>query len=343
MTRPPIVTVYSNFGSVGDDHPLVPADPEGLDFRLYCPKLLRRSPYVKRKHMSPVDMVKLVLSIVHCCLSNLRSSVFVADSMQTGVILSAVLFVLRGKKIVIWGYNVPRRRTGLARALMAPLMRRADRIVVFGTYDIGYSCELYGLQPETFVFTPYSRDEPQPDASAESPFGDEPFLIAVGANARDYKTLFEAVEPLGVNLLVIAREYNTEGLTIPVNTRVLHNIPLQACDELTRRAAFMVMPLDGSEPSCGQVTIVTAYLFGVPVIASSCTGTQDYIANDETGLLVPIGDAPALRAAIERLWNDDSERARLAEGARAWANTHATSEARETQLQRTIRDALSSR
>ena len=344
LTPKPIVAAYSNYAeTIGSKHELIPENPRGHDYELYRPKLLRRSHPRKGKHMSALDGIKLLLSVVHFCFVHRRASVFLADSMQTGVVICAALFFFRSKRIIIWGYNVPRRRTGLARMVMAPLMRRADRIVTFGTHDIEFTSSLYGIDTDRFTFIPYSRLAPNPDPETISPFGDDPFVIAVGANARDYATLLTAIAPLDVNLLIIARKYNIEGLEIPANTRVLYNLGLDQCDELTRRASFMVMPLDATEPSCGQVTLVTAFMLNLPVIATSCTGTQDYIVDDQTGILTELADAEGLRKAIIDLWQDTAKRKRLAENAFQWLEMNASTSARHSRIDSIVEELTSER
>lgn len=49
----------------------------------------------------------------------------------------------------------------------------------------------------------------------------------------------------------------------------------------------------------------------VPVIATDVGGTSEVVVHERTGLLVPVGDAEALRAAIERLWSGPDLCARL--------------------------------
>jgi glycosyltransferase involved in cell wall biosynthesis len=55
---------------------------------------------------------------------------------------------------------------------------------------------------------------------------------------------------------------------------------------------------------------------GRPVVATSVTGNQDLIADGENGLLVPPGQADALRGALERLVADPVLALRLAARAR---------------------------
>ncbi|MGH9473618.1 MAG: glycosyltransferase family 4 protein [Terriglobales bacterium] len=57
---------------------------------------------------------------------------------------------------------------------------------------------------------------------------------------------------------------------------------------------------------------------GVTIVATAVDGTPEIVRHEETGLLVPSGDPPALAAAINRLLQDDAWRARLAQHGRVW-------------------------
>ena len=52
-------------------------------------------------------------------------------------------------------------------------------------------------------------------------------------------------------------------------------------------------------------------------IATECYGTRDYVVHEQTGLLVPAGDATALRQAYDWLAADPALRQRLSAQARA--------------------------
>ena len=58
---------------------------------------------------------------------------------------------------------------------------------------------------------------------------------------------------------------------------------------------------------------------GVPVVASDVGGIPSLVEHDETGLLVPPGDAAGLALAIDRLVQSQDLRSRLAAAARAYA------------------------
>jgi glycosyltransferase involved in cell wall biosynthesis len=66
-------------------------------------------------------------------------------------------------------------------------------------------------------------------------------------------------------------------------------------------------------------SIIEAMSLGVPVVASDVGGIPSLVEHDETGLLVPPGDAEGLALAIDRLVESQDLRSRLAAAARAYA------------------------
>jgi len=58
-------------------------------------------------------------------------------------------------------------------------------------------------------------------------------------------------------------------------------------------------------------TVVEALAVGTPVLATASGGVAEVVRDGENGLLVPLGDAVALGAAVRRYFDDDALRARL--------------------------------
>ena len=69
------------------------------------------------------------------------------------------------------------------------------------------------------------------------------------------------------------------------------------------------------------LAIVEAMAAGVPVVATASEGARETIDEDRTGRLVGVGDVAALARVIEELINDEAERRRLAQNARAVARS----------------------
>lgn len=63
-------------------------------------------------------------------------------------------------------------------------------------------------------------------------------------------------------------------------------------------------------------------MMGHACISTACTGADELIEHEKTGLLVPVGDVDALFSAMCRLSNDSGLRERLgkaaADAAQAW-------------------------
>lgn len=80
------------------------------------------------------------------------------------------------------------------------------------------------------------------------------------------------------------------------------------------------------------LVVLEAMAAGLPVIAARAPGITEAVRNGVTGLLVPIGDAPALAAAMIRALGDPALAASLAGAGRTAAHGHFSAErmARET-------------
>jgi glycosyltransferase involved in cell wall biosynthesis len=83
---------------------------------------------------------------------------------------------------------------------------------------------------------------------------------------------------------------------------------------LLAAADFLVCP-SRHEP-LGNV-VIEAWAAGRAVLAATAAGPRELIAEGESGVLVPVEDAPALAAGLRRLAGDPALRARLAAGGRA--------------------------
>ncbi len=89
-------------------------------------------------------------------------------------------------------------------------------------------------------------------------------------------------------------------------------------DDLVRAyqaADLLLFPSTTAAEAFGLVAL-EAQACGVPVIASDLPGVRTVVRHEETGLLVPPGNIPLLREAIQRLLRDSRLRQRLGEAAR---------------------------
>ena len=87
----------------------------------------------------------------------------------------------------------------------------------------------------------------------------------------------------------------------------------------------------------GVGTVLEAMALGKALIVSDSPGIRDYVAHDETALVVPCGDVMALRAAIERLTREPETRARLGAAARVFIERRCTYAAHVATLATALR------
>ena len=168
-----------------------------------------------------------------------------------------------------------------------------------------------------------------PSFSRDFSFG---YILSVGRDlGRDYKTLFEAVRGLPVQVVVATKPEAVAGLTPPPNVRIRFHVPYQDMSALYAGARFVITPLkradnhDGSETS-GQYGYLEPMAAGLPVIASDKPVVRDYIEHEKTGILVEPENPAALRAAVERLIADEPLRQTLGDAAQQKVLADFTSE-----------------
>jgi glycosyltransferase involved in cell wall biosynthesis len=138
-------------------------------------------------------------------------------------------------------------------------------------------------------------------------------VLFAGRLSRE-KGILELLEAAQGMTLVVAGDG-------PLRARVpgaLGFVPHRELGELYERAAVVACP---SHREGFNVVCAEAMAYGRPVVAGAVGGLLDLVVDDETGLLVPPRDVPALRAALERLLGDEQLRTRLGAAARERART----------------------
>ena len=192
--------------------------------------------------------------------------------------------------------ELARRRPGLVRALLRPAAA-----VICVSETVADAVRSAGV--EAVVIPNGVRVPAEVGAPAEPP---EVLYVGRLSPEKNVDTLVEAVGDL--NLVVAG-----DG---PLRARVpnaLGAVPHAEVERLLERAAVVVAPC---EREGFGLAAAEAMAFGRPVVAAAGGALLELVADGETGLLVPPRDAPALRAAVERLLADRELRERLGAAAR---------------------------
>jgi glycosyltransferase involved in cell wall biosynthesis len=180
---------------------------------------------------------------------------------------------------------------------------------------IGYACEAdgrvmataFGVAPHRLLrnqsaplgdFTPCSATEGR-------------YLLSVGASKRDFATLGKALRGLhhvAARLYVGSRyqdPYLGELPSAVETIEIVHGAAPERMPEVYADARFVVIPLvETYQYSAGSTVALEALAAGKAIIATRTPGMTDFVIDGVTGVLVPRGDAAALRAAVVRLWDD---------------------------------------
>jgi glycosyltransferase involved in cell wall biosynthesis len=268
------------------------------------------------------ELLKRALMCLVLVYKSWNYDILIVDVSTTGLLISLFTIWRKKPKIIISHFNILRHRGRVLRAISGCLFRRVNHFIVHSNNDTQLGTEVYNLPEEQFSFWPYVRRNPATgELSSKYVFKkNEPFILSFGVNARDYRTFLDAIEDTKVNAVIVTREYCVKGLKIPENVKVFFNIPLDDCDKLLGSCLFKVFTFVGSEPSCGQISIVTSFMLGKPTICTDWIGVRDYVADGENGLLVKMKDPADLKEKISRLVSDKQLYGKLSEGAVQWAN-----------------------
>lgn len=186
-----------------------------------------------------------------------------------------------------------------------------------------------GVAPEKLHVIRYSRDEKFFDIQPE--VEQRPgFVLSLGeSRSRDYKTLFQAVDGLPLDMLVAASGHwyarekrRNVNFELPSNVTVTERLPIAHLRRLYAQSQFVILPVYDSIYSAGATSSLEAMAMGRPVIATRSRGIQDYVIDGETGILVEPGDDKAMRAAICDLLSNPEKAKRMGRNARERVEQH---------------------
>ena len=235
----------------------------------------------------------------------------------------------RKPRLIAYNYNLGGLPDGIRRRLARFVAREVDVYVVHAPCEVARYAAYLDVPPDRVRFVPLQRGR---IAIARVEETDAPFLLAMGSAHRDYGTLIEAVEPLAIPVVIVTKTSEAAALPRSPHVTVHSNLSERECLELMSRARLSVTPVANLVTASGQVTFLNAMMLGVPVVATECPGTEGYVENGRTGLLVPPFDASAMRTAIAVLWDDPDRRAALAGAAQREAATRFSDEAAAAAL-----------
>ncbi len=248
-----------------------------------------------------------------------RTDVVLSDGEHVGIPLALAMRARRctTPHIVIGHHLGSPRKAPLFR--WAKANRRMDRVLVHSPNQIDLLHRRLGFSLEQLHLVPYGVDT---EYWAPGPRVEEADLVlSTGREHRDHRTLVDAVG--GTARLFVtdssahsprARRRGPQEWPEWVERRALSHLDLR---ERYDRAAVVVVPLLPTSYPFGITSLLEAMAMAKPVVVSDTEGLQGIVEHGRTGLLVPPGDATALRRAIRGLLEDADAREGLGQAARA--------------------------
>lgn len=204
--------------------------------------------------------------------------------------------------------------------LLRGWLRYVDHLTVPSAWEAAYYGQILGLaagQVSICHLGAYDLAAEVPLAGPAPVSTAEPYLFSGGRTDRDYRTLLEAVAGSGVRTVIAARPYAVRGLRLPAEASVSDLLALKEYVAVIAQARAVVVPLAQVNHAAGLSLVLDAMTLGRPVICSDIPAVRDYVAHGVTGVLVPPGDAAALRDAIAAVVGDRAYAEALGRAGRA--------------------------
>lgn len=231
-----------------------------------------------------------------------------------------------GPRVVMSDATWKRGRSRLDRLAGRVAIRLLDSPIVtycvLSTDEVQRFPKAWRVAPERVRFVPWPYIL-SPGERVDPPDGR--WIFAGGDSLRDYEPLIEASRGLPTSVYIATRRREVASRAdLPPTVRAGAASP-ERFIELLRGACIVVVPLAPTEDrSAGQTTYVNAMALGKLVVATDVLGVRDYLEDGRTGLIVPPGDAPALREALEWALGSEAQEevSRIRENARRVAEEH---------------------
>ncbi len=187
-----------------------------------------------------------------------------------------------------------------------------DYFTVPSRHELNFYSAMLNISPERIFYCPFGAHDIY--QASFSPQWD--FIYCGGRSGRDYSTFFKAVSDLPIPVILNARPFNLNGLSIPQNVIVNNILPFNQYVYLICGARFVVVPLHNVNEAVGITSVLYAMAAGKAVICTRIPSILDYIQEGKTGLLVSPGDPEEMRSAIDYLWKNPDVAQEFGENAR---------------------------
>ena len=204
-------------------------------------------------------------------------------------------------------------------------LKGVDRIFLYSKNNTAL-CKAYRIASDKLTYVPFKVNAY--DLVTSSPMDDSGYVFSGGMSRRDYPTLIKACRglPYPVKIVVPAPDQARAHATflnesdLPANVKVIHDDgSLESFIGHIAHARLVVIPTKKRDfASTGTSVYLTSMALGKCVIISAGPTSDDILCEGQA-VIVPPEDSDALREAIQRVYEDDAYRNRVAATGRDYA------------------------
>ena len=253
-------------------------------------------------------------------LSTPRPDVVVVGTDILALIVGTLGSFLRRRPLIVFQSLIltPKKSAFarmIQRAVYTIVLNMADLAICHSRIEVEKYRAAYPNAKCVFCFIPYGttvtrRLELIAAASEKTSQPREKLVIAsAGRSGRDYQTLVQATRGLPCEIHIVCdTDMPVRGLAGDDRVKVIKNVYNDDYLRVLAEADIVVIPLASDDVSAGQMVLLQAFALQKPVIISRTSTTIDYLDEGVEGLMVGIGRADEMRAAIEQFFMNAASR-----------------------------------
>jgi glycosyltransferase involved in cell wall biosynthesis len=223
------------------------------------------------------------------------------DEVSTLITLTCRLF---GKKIIYMDalFDLPRRKW--KRVIYKINLKYADGIVAYSKEQIKTWAKQFTSISPRFEIMPYTIDVQFYRTTPCHGKKGQPYILSIGRDVgRDFKTLVESMDGLGLGLKIVTLPYMLKNVNISHSwIDVLANLPYKDLFDLYAEAALVVIPLKkGVVYPSGIRGLLETMALGKAAICSYSPILEEYAREGEGVKYVEAENRPELKKKINEL------------------------------------------
>lgn len=201
--------------------------------------------------------------------------------------ITVMTFIYKPKHSLIGG----RYRKFVHYCVTSPYIKQ---IIVFSDKEKKHYAELLGVPECKFVNVRLGIEDSTDRISAKNP---ERFYLAAGRSNRDYSFLL-SVWDFEEPLKIVCDSLNEHSENTKVE--ILRNCHGDDYLNLLSHCYAVIIPLQDTNISSGQLVVLQAMMYGKPIIVTENDSVLDYIVDGEDGYIIR-KDADELKCALEKV------------------------------------------